>query len=107
MLTAVSVHVPELKLPPAPPSLHDTVPVEAVCVRLVSTTVALKVIGFPIGMLAGFGVTWVTVGSNANAVRLAEVVDAKIDITKVTATNDDILKPNPSYYLYLHIKMHL
>ncbi len=96
----MSVHVLELKLPPAPPSLHDTVPVGAVGVRLVSTTVALKVIGFPIGVPAGFGVTWVTVGSIADAVRLAEVVDAKIDIRTVTAIND-ILKPNPLYYLYL------
>jgi len=94
-----------VNVPPAPPSLHDTVPVGAVR-RLVSTTFALKVIGFPIGVLAGFGVTWVSVGSIADAVRLTEVVDAKIDITKVTAINET-LKPNPLYYLYLPIKMHL
>ena len=57
VVTTTSVHVLELKVPPAPPSLHDTLPVGTVGVRVESTTVALKVIGFPIDVVAGFGVT--------------------------------------------------
>jgi hypothetical protein len=54
---------PELKLPPAPPSLHAIVPVGLVFVpEAVSLTTAVKVIVFPIATVEGFGVIVVEVG---------------------------------------------
>ncbi len=48
-LTVKSVQVGALNVPPAPPSLHDTVPVGVDGVPvLVSVTVAVTVIAFPI-----------------------------------------------------------
>ncbi len=58
---AVNVHEGLLKLPPAPPSLHDTVPVGMVGELLVSVTFALKVIVFPRATDDGFGVMVVVV----------------------------------------------
>jgi hypothetical protein len=52
----------ELKLPPAPPSLHAIVPVGLVFVpKALSATTALKVNVFPIVTVEGFGVTVVEV----------------------------------------------
>src|SRR5207249_5799165 len=57
-----NVHEVELKPPPTPPSLHDTVPLGTLCVpEPESRTFALNVIGFPIAVVAGFGVTEVLV----------------------------------------------
>ena len=58
------MHVPLLKLPPAPPSLHDTFPVAVVGELEVSVTVALNFIVFPSTTDDGFGVTAVLVGSH-------------------------------------------
>ena len=53
---------PLLNEPPAPPSLHATVPVGAVFVPLlVSLTVAVKAIVLPVATEAGFGDTLVPV----------------------------------------------
>ena len=58
VVRAVRVHVLELKLPPEPPSLHDTVPVGKYLVPpAASATFALKCTGCPIDVVAGFGVT--------------------------------------------------
>ncbi len=67
---AVNVHVGLLKLPPAPPSLHATVPVGVVAVPLsISATAALNVIVLPIVTDDGFGVMVVVVlrGPTVNA----------------------------------------
>ena len=51
-----NVHEVESKLPPAPPSSHDTVPVGRIFVPgLVSRTFALNVMGTPIVIVGGFG----------------------------------------------------
>jgi hypothetical protein len=56
------VHAEESpKLPPAPPSLHVTVPVGVIGEPLVSVTVALNVIMPPVLADAGLGVTPVVV----------------------------------------------
>ena len=52
-----NVHEVESKLPPAPPSSHDIVPVGMIFVPgLGSRTFALNVMGSPISAVAGFGV---------------------------------------------------
>ena len=57
-----SVHVPGRNEPPAPLSLHDTVPEgDDGDDGLVSVTVAVKVIGIPAIAVAGFGDTTVVV----------------------------------------------
>ncbi len=62
LVSGASVHVLELKAPPAPLSLQDTVPVGAVFVpKLVSPTLPLKVMTFPTVPEAGFGATVVAV----------------------------------------------
>ena len=49
------------KVPPAPLSLHDTMPIKAVDGLEVSATVAVNVTAFPKVNVAGFGVTVVVV----------------------------------------------
>jgi hypothetical protein len=57
-----SVHVLLEKVPPAPPSLQDIVPVGTVLVPpVVSLTFAVKLIVLPIVTVAGLGVTFVLV----------------------------------------------
>lgn len=46
-----------LKVPPAPLSLHDTIPIKAADGCEVSATVAVNVTAFPEADVAGFGVT--------------------------------------------------
>ena len=60
-LTTVRAHVGLLNEPPAPPSLHDTVPLGVVGELLVSVTVAVKVIALPAITDEGLGVTTVPV----------------------------------------------
>ncbi len=50
-----------LKVPPETLALHATVPVDALFVPLVSLTVAVNVIVFPMVTVAGLGVTPVDV----------------------------------------------
>src|SRR2546426_1586807 len=67
-LAAASVHVGLLKVPPAPPSLHDTVPVGLVGVPLVvSVTTAEKAVDIPTVPAAGFDDTEVEVGPGNKA----------------------------------------
>jgi hypothetical protein len=53
--------VVEVKVPPAPPSLHETVPVGEVGDTSLSVTTAVKAIEFPAVAEAGFGETFVVV----------------------------------------------
>jgi hypothetical protein len=53
--------VVEVKVPPAPPSLHETVPVGEVGDTLLSVTTAVKAIEFPAVAEEGFGETFVVV----------------------------------------------
>ena len=77
VVTTASVHELELKVPPAPPSLHDIVPVGVLFVPGVeSTTFPLRVIGFPIDVVAGFGSTVVV---------LLRIVDVSDDVPELPA----------------------
>src|SRR5439155_473257 len=68
----VNVHEAVVKLPPAPPSLQDTVPVGILFVpRLESRIFASKFMPVPIVAVAGFGVTVVLV---------ARIVTASADV---------------------------
>ena len=66
-LAVTNVQEVELKIPPAPPSLHDTVPVGVVGAPPVSVTVAVNIIEFPILTDDGFGVMFVVVEFAAQA----------------------------------------
>ena len=57
-LAVTNVQEVELKIPPAPPSLHDTVPVGVAGVPFVSFTVTVNAIVFPIMTDDGVGATF-------------------------------------------------
>ena len=64
-VAASNTHVEALKLPPAPLSLHEMVPVGADGILLVSVTVAVNAIVFPITVEDGFGaIVVVVLGTN-------------------------------------------
>jgi len=55
-------HAVEVKVPPAPPSLHETVPVGEVGDASLSVTTAVNVIELPAVTAAGLGDTVLVVG---------------------------------------------
>jgi hypothetical protein len=61
----VSIHTFGLKIPPAPLSLHDIIPIIEEDGFEVSATVAVTVSALPAVKVAGFGVTVVVVASSA------------------------------------------
>jgi len=61
VLTDERVHVLEVKVPPEPPSLQETVPEGEEGDALLSVTMAVKAIEFPAATAAGLGETLVAV----------------------------------------------
>lgn len=75
------VHTFGLKIPPAPLSLHDTIPIIEEDGFEVSATVAVTVIAVPGVNVVGFGVTVVVVESSV----LVDVCDVADDVPLLVA----------------------